>query len=237
MTGLVLLLALQAQAGPLVGDTVWLEREVEAPTGSLIRPLPWEPGEDAQVLGPPEAVARPGGWTLRYPVAFWRTGTHRVVVPGPLLVRPDGSTDSLPGRAMTVLIGSVLPAGRADTIAPRPAAGLVTTATRSPLPALALPLLAALLLAPLHWWWRRRGPAPVARGSTTGPVVLPVPAQLEAWAAQGELRLAADGWIARLESAPASPERDQLLAGLRAARFDAADQGALAALCREAAAR
>lgn len=233
-----LLLALgQAPGPPLVGDTVWLEREIGAPAGSLLRPLTWDPGEDALVLGPPEAVARPGGWVLRYPLAFWRPGTHRVVMPGPLVVLPDGGTDSLPGRTMTVVIGSVLPAGRADTLPPRPAAGLVATTSRSPWPALVLVLLAGGLLAPLHWWWRRRGPAATPASGRGGATVLPSRDQLTAWAAAGELRAAADGWIAWLELAPPAPDRDRLLAGLREARFESEDRATLEALCAEAGSR
>lgn len=235
MSGAWLLALLQVAAMPLVGDTVWIERTITAPEGSLLRPLPWDPGEDVALLGSPEAVARPGGWILRYPVVIWRPGTHRLTVPGPLVIRPTGATDSLPPQLTTVVIGSILPAGRTDTLVPRPAVGLVASGSRSSQPAIVLVLLAALLLAPVHWWWRRRGPvmsSPVARemGLVAGPD------QLREWASAGEVRAAAAGWIAILETAPPGPSRDDLLARLHAARFGAGDTARLVALCAEAAA-
>lgn len=235
---LAAILLLQAPpAGPLVGDTVWIEREITAPAGSLLRPLPWDPGDAASLLGPPEVIARAGGWLLRYPMAFWRAGDHRLVIPGPLVIQPDGTTDSLPARAAQVMIRTVLPSTRADTLAPRDAAGLVGSGEPSPQPVLVLLLLASLVMLPVHWWWRRRGtPAPGAR-PRLAPVVLAPPALLRTWAEHGELRAAADGWIAHLEQAPSSAETEALLAAFREARFDTGDRDRLARLCAEASAR
>lgn len=223
-------------AGPLVGDTVWVEREIAAPAGSLLRPLPWDPGEAASLLGPPEVIARPGGWLLRYPMAFWRAGDHRLVIPGPLVIQPDGTTDSLPARAAQVMIRTVLPSTRADTLAPREAADLVAAGDRSPQPVLVLLLLAAALMLPVHWWWRRRGRSAPSVPRSPSAVLTP-PDVLRAWADHGELRAAADGWIAHLERGPASADADALLAALREARFDSGDRDRLARLCAEVSAR
>lgn len=236
MTVALLLTLLQAATVPLVGDTVWIERTVNAPEGSLLRPLPWDPGEDMALLGMPQAIARPGGWTLRYPLVIWRPGTHRLTVPGPLVIRPDGATDSLPPQASTVVIGSILPAGRADTVAPRPAVGLVPSGSRSVLPAGMLTALALLLLAPLHWWWRRRGP-PVPASTGTRAELAVDPDQLRAWASAGEVRAAAAGWIAILEGAPPGEARDDLLGRLHEARFGSGDSRRLVELCGEASRR
>jgi len=231
---LLLLVALQAAGPPQVGDTVWIDREIRAEAGSLLRPLPWDPGEVATLLAPPEARVQPGGWLLRYPVAFWRAGTHRLLVPGPLVIRPDGGTDTLPPRTVEVEVASLLPRGRADTLPPEPAAELLPSGERTPQPVLVLLGLVAVAVAPLHWWWRRRGPRrPAGRPSRSG--VLASPAQLAEWAAAGELRLAADGWIARLEEGPSSPDRAALLIALRQARFETGDRDTLARLCAEAA--
>lgn len=230
----LVLLALQGSEGPsLVGDTVWVDREVRAPAGSLLRPLPWEPGEVASLLGPPEVVARPGGWLLRYPLVFWRAGTHRLAMPGPLVIRPDGGTDSLPSQTVTIQVASLLPAGRVDTVPPRPAAEALVATERSIQPAIVLLLLASLLLAPVHWWWRRRGREQRSVPHSP-PSALPDADTLRAWAELGEWRAAADGWIARLESATAHDQSRALVAALRAARFESEDTEELARLCREA---
>ncbi len=234
----VVLLLLQASPQlPLVGDTVWVEREVRAPAGSLLRPLPWTPGEVASLLGPPVAEVRPGGWMLRYPLVFWRAGTHRLMVPGPLVIRADGGTDSLPARTTEITIASLLPRAGIDTLPPEPPAELIPAGERTLRPMLLLMLLAVAGLAPLHWMWRRRGV--VSPPAAPGPLpVLPPPATLlKEWASRGELRAAADGWIARLEGTPASPERDALVIALRAARFESEDTAELARLCHEASTR
>jgi hypothetical protein len=234
---LVLLLLQGSPALPLVGDTVWVEREVRAPAGSLLRPLPWTPGEVASLLGPPEVEVRPGGWLLRYPLVFWRAGTHRLVVPGPLVIREDGGTDSLPSRAAEVTIASLLPRAGLDTLPPEPPADLIPAGERTLQPMLLLMLLAAAGLAPVHWFWRRRGV--VNREPLPGPIQsFPPPVQLlDEWAGRGEWRAAADGWIARLEGGPAGPEREDLVAALRAARVESEDTAELARLCHEASTR
>ncbi|MFN2324382.1 MAG: hypothetical protein ABR551_00695 [Gemmatimonadales bacterium] len=182
-------------------------------------------------------MPRAGGWTLRYPLVFWRPGTHRLAVPGPLVIRPDGTTDTLRTQAELVVIGSILPAGRLDTIPPRPAVGLVAAGSRSWQPALVLGLLAVLLVLPLHWWWRRTGPMAARPRPASRPAALPPREMLKAWAAAGELRAAADGWMAWLESAPPSTDGDRLLLALREARFESGDRDTLGALCREASSR
>lgn len=237
MTGLLFLVLWQAQpVGPLVGDTVWIDREIRAEAGSLLRPLPWDPGRDVTLLGPPQAIAQPGGWLLRYPVAFWRAGAQRLVVPGPLVIRPNGGTDTLPPRPVEVTIWTLLPAGRLDTLPPQPAAALLPAGERTPQPAAILVVLAAVLAAPLHWWWRRRR-RPLPAVAAARAAVLPAPELLRAWAETGEWRMAADGWIARLEAHAPDAESRELLAALRVARFETSDREALATLCRQAGAR
>lgn len=224
--------------GPLVGDTVWIDREVRAPAGSLLRPLPWDPGRVASLLGAPEVEVRTDGWVLRYPVVFWEPGRHRLLVPGPLVIREDGRTDSLPARAVEVEIASLVPlaAAEADTVTPRPPAEILPVGERSIQPVVVLLLLASMVLGPMHWWWRRRGRvAPAA--STAARQVLPSPETLAAWAALGEWRLVADSWIAKLEGHAGEATSARLLEELRAARFGGGDSAVLERLCREAAAR
>jgi len=235
---LLLLALLQSPSDrPLVGDTVWIDREVRAPAGSLLRPLPWDPGQVASLLGAPVVEVRTDGWVLRYPLVFWEPGRHRLQVPGPLVIREDGRTDSLPARAVEVEIASLVPsAAGADTVPPRPPAEILPVGERSIQPLVVLLLLASMVLGPLQWWWRRRGrvaPAtPIAARQ-----VLPSPETLATWAGLGEWRLVADSWIARLEAQGGEAASGRLLEELRAARFGGGDATVLEELCREAAAR
>jgi hypothetical protein len=83
--------------------------------------------------------------------------------------------------------------------------------------------LAALLLAPLHWWWRRRGRSrPPVLFDAGGPARPP----LERWADAGEMRAVAAVATARLRSviarqvpeAPASLDTQAALDRLERAR-------------------
>lgn len=238
MTVALFLALVQAPpALPLVGDTVWIEREVRAPAGSLLRPLPWEPGTMATLLAPPVVEVRTDGWSMRYPVVFWEVGRHQLQVPGPLVIREDGRTDSLPTQSVEVEIGSLVPrtAARADTVPPKPAADLLPASERSLQPVVILGLLAAMILAPLHWWWRRRGPPMQGGSRASRELGLPADA-ITRWSELGEWRLVADTWIARLEAESPGPERQRVLRELRSARYGTGDRATIERLCRDAAA-
>lgn len=198
---MILLLALAGslQGGaPTVGDTLWLRYEVEVPAGRSIRAADWQPEDPVELLGPPRVVVRGGTVEIAYPVVIWRTGEHRLDAPGPLLLAPGGGVDSLPPRPFTVRVASVLPAVRPDTgLRPQPRAEFVARGARSPWPPIVALALAALLLAPLHWWWRRRGtPRPLGRAEAGGPAAPP----LERWADAGESRAIAAAATGRLRA-------------------------------------
>jgi hypothetical protein len=219
---IALLLAAQA-ALPSVGDTIWLRRAVAAPAGWTVRAPDWELTGTIEQLGRPHVVRRGDSAEVAWPVAAWAPGEHVVTVPGPVLVRPNGLEDSLPAQPMTIVVRSVLPAGPADSaLKPQPPAPVVPTVERSPLPLMVLLALAGLMLAPLHWWWRRRGPAvavPAPPASTAEPPVA-------RWADAGEGRVVLDAAVERLRRAletrrsdAAVAEAEALLASLEAARF------------------
>lgn len=233
---LPLLLVLQ-QAAPTVGDTVWLAQVVRVPAGVSVRPRPIVASASVEALGPPEVIPAGREVTVRYPVVFWRSGSHAVELPGVILVRDDGWSDTLRAASASVSIATVLPGPPADSIPPRPPVEIVTRSSRSALPALILLLLAGAAMAPLHWWWRRRGPVPAA--PVPVPATLPDGATIAAWAEAGEWRAAAEAWAVLLDRRLAGrddPRVVELIGRLRAARFGAEDHETLAALCREAAA-
>ncbi|MGE0353005.1 MAG: hypothetical protein AB7I33_03535 [Gemmatimonadales bacterium] len=156
---ILLLLALQGAALPTVGDTIWVTRTVRVPAGDSVRPAAWSLEGPVQVLGKAEVVLARDAARIRYPMVAWEPGTHHVEVPGPVLVSPSGMEDSLRSESVTLVVRSVLPADRPDTALPvQPPAGLVPRPVVSALPVVILSGLAVLLLIPVHWYWRRRGP-------------------------------------------------------------------------------
>jgi hypothetical protein len=186
---MILLLGVLLQApSPTVGDTIWLERTVEVPPGAEIRAAHWEPDGDIGLLGRP-VIRRVGSLvTIAYPAVAWTAGTHTVVVPGPVLIRRDGVTDSLPPEPRSIQVASVLPAGQPpDRIAVQPEVGVVNERVTSPWPVLLSLLIAGVLFTPLVWWWRRRGPSLGPPRSTPAAASVPT----GEWAEAGESRAVA----------------------------------------------
>lgn len=234
---LALVLALQQGPPPTVGDTVWITRTLTVANGVSVRPRPIAPGAVVQPLAPPDIALVGNEVRLRYPVVAWQPGRHEVEIPGVILVRQDGWSDTLPAATVTIEVTSVLPAGRRDTLAPKPPAGFVERSRQSPLPVVGLLVLALVLLLPLHWGWRRRGPVPPpVRERRAAP---PGVAVLTAWADAGEFRAALDGWQQLVSAAlMAGPDvaGDALLERLSRARFEPDDPAQWSALCAAAAA-
>lgn len=194
MIGWLLPLLLQAPL-PTVGDTIWVTRTVAPPPGRAVRPAEWAPTDEVELLGRPRLIPRGDSIAVAYPVTVWAPGSHVVKVPGPLLVGADGELDSLPPMTVTLTAGSVLPGGPRDTLAPQAAAPAVATHEHTLKPLLALWALAALVLVPVHLWWRRRGRAPAVppvgpAGSPELPVVR--------WAEAGEPRAVVGATVERL---------------------------------------
>lgn len=232
----LLLLAVGQDPIPTVGDTLWAVHRQSVPAGVSLRPRPARPAGPIEPLGAPELSLVEGEVVVKYPLVAWEPGRHTVTLPGAILVRDDGWSDTLPDWTVTLDVGSVLPTGPRDSLPVQPPAAVVARTDRSPLPVLLLGGLALLVLAPLHWAWRRRGP--VSAPPATHPS-LPAPALLTTWADRGELRAAVEGWRLRLEARrPSQPDAtvEALLEALRAARYGPRSAGELADLCRRAAA-
>lgn len=233
---LLLFLALQQAALPQVGDTVWLVRTVPAPVGRVARVAPWNPEGAVEALGPGLLVRRGDSLEVRYPAVGWLPGTHTVEVPGPVLVSPDGTTDSLPPATLTVTIASVLPPNAGDSLpAPQPEAALILRPIQTAVPVLALLLLAILLLIPVHFWWRKRG-RPIAAPST-GEARLPPEIPLATWLSAGEPRAVLAAAAARLRAASSahpSAEATDLLLTLDNALFGPGDAAAAIPRAEEA---
>ncbi|HSB55691.1 MAG TPA: hypothetical protein VLD58_15125 [Gemmatimonadales bacterium] len=256
---LLLLLQQAAPAGPTVGDTIWLERVVETPSGAEVHAAQWTPAEPMGLLGH-ALLRREGNKTIvSYPAVAWRAGRIQVDVPGPIVIRPDGTTDSLPVESRTLNIVSVLPDSvPAEKLPVQPEAGIVTERVTTPYPVLVAVLVALLIFAPLAWWWLRSGPP--MPGFTAGGA--PVAPPLDEWNEAGEPRavaaVAARGLRATMlshlpgmpqglhagrlmrvvaEQRPSWPvaELGDVLGGLEAVQYDSAPSHDVLALARRAA--
>jgi hypothetical protein len=217
-------LLLQGPA-PTVGDTVWLSRAVAVPAGYAVRAADWDPTDPVELLGRARLTMRGDSAIIAYPVVLWRPGQHLVDLPGPLLLGPDGTVDSLGNQRIRLLVRSVLPPVPVDSVLlPQPRASLVAQRVVSLGPVGLLWAVALALLLPVHLWWRRRGkPARVQPPAIRADALEP---PLSRWADAGEYRAVASVSVARLRAtlaervAAAHPSLDteRLLAELAAAR-------------------
>ena len=190
MTALLLPVLLLVQGPvPTVGDTIWVTRTVVLPKGAEVRPAEWQLQGDVMLLGRPQVETGDGEATVRYPVVAWTTGDHTLDVPGPILIRADGRTDSLPGQTVSVTVASVLPADVKPDDAPVQAeAGLLRETVTTPVPLLVFLGAAFILFLPFAWWWRRRRPSRtgVVPGRETAGAI-----PVQGWTEEGEPRAVA----------------------------------------------
>lgn len=236
MIPIVLLLAQQGGALPTVGDTVWISRSLSVPAGVTVRPRPIAASAVAEPLGPPEVSLIEGQVRVRYPLVAWQPGRHAIEVPGAILVRSDGWSDTLPASTATIEVGSVLPDVPRDSLKPQAALAPVQRSRRSLLPSLLLGLLSLAAALPLYWWWGRRGP--VESRPKPGGITGPTEAMLASWLEAGEYRSAIEGWYWRLARHAGAQDPDEvgqsLVERLGAARFAPIEPARVEALCGEA---
>ena len=188
----LLLLVLQAAGWtvsptrPMVGDTVRITRQVPALSGVSVRIEPLTASPAVQPLGPPRWSYAEERVAMTYVVAIFEPGTQTVSVPAVELVYPDGRAEVLPATDVQLDVASVLPADAAS-VPPKPSLGPVPRARRVVLPAIALPVLAAALVALGAWWIRRRDPRPAVPPVAAVEASVPI----EDWVAAGESRAVA----------------------------------------------
>lgn len=243
---LVLTLALLALAqdqrpGPTVGDTVWITQDVRVGRGVSVRPRPVPATPALEPLGPPEVIAEDRTVTIRYPLVMWQPGRHSIELPGVILVRADGWSDTLAPATATITVRSVLPGPPSDTIPPAPPQRIVARSDTALLPVLVLLGLALVVLLPVHWWWRarsrRRARESPAAGRQSLGQFFAAPATIRQWVEAGELRMAAEGWALYLKQRLAVRD-DAAIASvverLEAARFSGDGDTDLSQLLNEA---
>jgi hypothetical protein len=210
---------------PTIGDTVWLSRAVAVPEGYAVRAADWDPDDPVELLGRARVTVRGDSAVIAYPVVLWRPGQHVVDLPGPLLLGPGGTVDSLRSERLRLEVSSVLPSVPNDSVlSPQPRASLVAQHVVSLGPVGILWAVALALLLPVHLWWRRRGkPTRVQPSVIDADTLEP---QLSRWADAGEYRAVASVSAARLRAAVAERvaaahpalDTERVLAELAAAR-------------------
>lgn len=244
--------------GPTVGDTIWLERRVEAPPGAEVRAPAWSPEGNIALLGRPIIRTEGGTTIVAWPAVAWTAGSRTIAVPGPVVIRADGVTDSLPAENQTLVVASVLPdTVPVEKLPPQPEAGIVFERITSPWPVLVSLLAATILFVPFAWWWRKRGPVAASTPATIHAPVWP----LSEWSEAGEGRAIAAVASRTLRSTlvrllPGTPpglvtsrlirimheqrpnwpngELSRVLIALESAQFDAPTPSAVLALASEA---
>jgi hypothetical protein len=196
---MMILMLLALQGTPTVGDTVWVSRTVALPAGWSARAPAWDPGGVVELLGRAVVEVLGDSVRVRYPLVVWQPGSHVVEVPGPVLLSPRGEVDSVRLSRVTITVASVLPAVPPDSVLqPQPPTGIIPRPVTSIVPLLILWGVAALLMLPLHWWWRRRG-TPAPPGDRPEPTASGPP--VARWAAAGEFRaVAAAGMLTLKET-------------------------------------
>ncbi len=96
-------------ANPTVGDTIWLVRALTVPAGWQVRAGKLEPTEDVEPLTEPSVRSVAGAWVVRYALAAWKPGAHRLALPPIWRLGPDGGADSTAGGVATFSVASVIP--------------------------------------------------------------------------------------------------------------------------------
>jgi hypothetical protein len=211
-----------------VGDTVNVVQRIAAPPGSLVQPRALTDSSLATLLGPPEVAREGDSVRIGYTLSVWAAGRNELVLPGAVVIRPDGTVDTLPDARVQLDVASVLPAGtRPEAVTPQAARPWVPRADRTVLPFLVFLPIVLALLALGAWAWRRRGPIPPPQRP---PAVPHVPVErLHAWLHAGQAGMVVDHLMPRLAD---RPEADAWREAVAAVRFTPGGETALAELAR-----
>src|SRR5207244_3645620 len=94
-------------ANPTVGDTIWLVRALVVPAGWQVRAAKFEPTEDVEPLTEPSVRRVAGAWVVRYALAAWKPGAHKLGLPPIWRLGPDGRADSAAGGGVRFGVAGV----------------------------------------------------------------------------------------------------------------------------------
>lgn len=143
-------------ASPTVGDTIWLVRALTVPAGWQVRAAKLDPTEDVEPLTEPSVRNVAGAWVVRYAVAAWKPGAHKLTLPPIWRLGPDGRADSTAGGVASFAVASVIPDSLKDPTPQGPLAPLRAIHRTAVPPLTAVGIATALLVAGIAL--RRRPP-------------------------------------------------------------------------------
>ena len=190
-------------ATPTVGDTIWLVRALTVPAGWQVRAGKLEPTEDVEPLAEPSVRRVAGTWVVRYAVAAWKPGVHRLALPPIWRLGPDGGADSTAGGIATFSVASVIPDSLKDPTPQGALAPLRAVHHNAVPPLVAAGIATALLIAGVAM--RRRAPRTLAPRAQV-PVEREVPDAR--WLAAGEPKAVVARAMWRLRTALAKTVPD-----------------------------
>ncbi len=181
-----------------VGDTLTIVHRITAPPGAVVQVRAPEDSTLATLVGAPVISREGDSVRIAYTVAVWAPGRNDLVMPGPVVIAMNGRVDTLASAHVMLDVRSLLPAGQSlIKVPPRPAHSWVPRADLTVMPFAILLPLALVLIAVLHWRWRRRGHPKTAGAPVPRPLV--DRARLDRWLDAGESRLALEHleWLTR----------------------------------------
>lgn len=190
-------------ATPTVGDTIWLVRALVVPAGWQVRAGKLEPTEDVEPLTEPSVRRVAGTWVVRYAVAAWKPGAHRLALPPIWRLGPDGGADSTAGGIATFGVASVIPDSLKDPTPQGALAPLRAVHHNAVPPLVAVGIATVLLVAGVAM--RRRRPRTLAPRAQV-PVEREVPDAR--WLAAGEPKAVVARAMWRLRTALAKTVPD-----------------------------
>ena len=190
-------------ATPTVGDTIWLVRALAVPAGWQVRAGKLEPTEDVEPLTEPSVRRVAGTWVVRYAVAAWKPGAHRLPLPPIWRLAPDGGADSTAGGTATFGVASVIPDSLKDPTPQGALAPLRAVHHNAVPPLVAVGIATMLLVAGVAM--RRRPPRTLAPRAQV-PVEREVPDAR--WLAAGEPKAVVARAMWRLRTALAKTVPD-----------------------------
>lgn len=203
-------------AAPTVGDTVRIARTWQLEPGAQLRVGEFPPENLLELLARPATEVTDHAVRVRYVIALFEPGSHRVALPDIEILSATGPSRFVPGDTISIILRPVLPAS--DTaLSPQPSLAPMARRVRRIEPLLILTMSVGVI--GVAWGalrLRRHTSEPLQQQPFEKPEV-----PLSAWARAGEARAAAAVTAERLRGflAERVPGADSILDPERFAEY------------------